>query len=111
MTQWITDVPKDIQEKIKKQNEKEKELMEQEEDEDDPENKDQDNDGILDDDDNCPSTPNPGQEDADGDGIGDACDTNKRVEVLCGYTEEELAEFDLDTVWRWMREGCDSINE
>ena len=35
---------------------------------------DADADGILDDDDNCVSTPNPQQEDEDEDGVGDVCD-------------------------------------
>ena len=37
---------------------------------------DEDEDGVLDDSDNCPSTPNPDQADLDGDNIGDACDTD-----------------------------------
>ena len=35
---------------------------------------DADSDGVLDESDNCPSTPNPDQADLDGDNIGDACD-------------------------------------
>ena len=35
---------------------------------------DKDLDGLLDESDNCPSTPNPDQADFDGDSIGDACD-------------------------------------
>jgi hypothetical protein len=38
--------------------------------------RDGDSDGVLDDSDNCPSTPNPDQADLDGDNIGDACDSD-----------------------------------
>lgn len=41
---------------------------------------DADNDGILDNVDNCPTTPNPGQEDADSDGVGNACDNCPNVQ-------------------------------
>ena len=45
---------------------------------------DLDDDGVLDELDNCPTTPNPAQADADGDKVGDACDAlNAAVATAC----------------------------
>lgn len=79
---------------------------------------DSDMDGILDDVDNCPTTPNAGQEDVDTDTVGDVCDNcpdmanmdqadadNDGVGDLCDACPgfDDTVDMDMDT----FAEGCD----
>jgi prepilin-type N-terminal cleavage/methylation domain-containing protein len=86
LTHWLSEIPPALQKKLKDQEKQELELMGQYtlNTGTDP--------SIIDP--TKPVKPEPPKSTA-------------RDEILCGYTTEELADVPFDTIWRWIREGCD----
>ncbi len=75
---------------------------------------DEDDDGVLNDGDNCPSTPNPDQGNADGDSLGDACDEDDDDDTVLDVSDNcvTVANGDqLDTDDDAQGDACDGDDD
>jgi len=96
---WLSEVPPALQKKIKEQDKKELELMEQYAEK-----------MGIDIGELSESEIGDLKEQIESDGEIEPTEPKEptgRDEVLCGRTADELADVPFDTIWRWMREGCD----